>query len=467
MSRRDRLSIALAALFFIIVLFSGGSSRADEPAQIAVRVSSVIFGAVAAVRLSKDEMKRVRTPFVFLCMIVVIVGIGLVPLPPALWNRLPGRADFGPGDALAGVAQVWRPLSLTPDNTLNALVALFPPLAALLLLAAVPRRFNRQMMILLVAGIFTSAMFAAAQLLVGLPGLYGFRVDGFDGAVGLFSNRNHQALFLALAMPILATLVRAYSLRHVATLFAGLGFILAWVLILVTGSRAGLLLGAIGTISAFYLHGNISKSLVQLVKPARANRRAKSKALPIIVALAGVALIGITAISARSEAVQRLFQDDPAQEIRVKLAIPMLEMGMTYFPFGAGFGSFVDVFKYHERLSDLSEIYLNHAHNEVIEIFIEGGVPAIALVLAALIWIFRASTLVWRRASVTNPAVPVGRLGSVMMLMILIASLADYPLRTPILMVVFALSATWLAWAAEMLASSRRATDASWRDGPA
>ena len=46
---------------------------------------------------------------------------------------------------------------------------------------------------------------------------------------------------------------------------------------------------------------------------------------------------------------------------------------------GTGFGTFVPVYQTAESLSGISPAILNHAHNDFIEIVLEGGIPAIAL----------------------------------------------------------------------------------------
>mgnify|MGYP007125385276 CR=1 FL=1 len=63
----------------------------------------------------------------------------LVPLPPAIWSQLPGRELVSEIDRAAGLGDVWRPLSLTPGATWNALHAQLVPLAALVLGAQLGR----------------------------------------------------------------------------------------------------------------------------------------------------------------------------------------------------------------------------------------------------------------------------------------------------------------------------------------
>ena len=53
----------------------------------------------------------------------------------------------------------------------------------------------------------------------------------------------------------------------------------------------------------------------------------------------------------------------------------------SFLPFGAGFGTFDPVYRRFEPDALLSTIYLNQAHNEPMQLAMEGGIPALALLL--------------------------------------------------------------------------------------
>ena len=71
-----------------------------------------------------------------------------------------------------------------------------------------------------------------------------------------------------------------------------------------------------------------------------------------------------------------------------------------YAPFGGGFGSFEAAYKIVEPVNLLSLQYLNHAHNDYLELAIEAGLPGLAL---AGLWIVLIGWLSWR-AVVPAPA---------------------------------------------------------------
>ncbi|MBK6707506.1 MAG: hypothetical protein IPG54_08440 [Sphingomonadales bacterium] len=68
------------------------------------------------------------------------------------------------------------------------------------------------------------------------------------------------------------------------------------------------------------------------------------------------------------------------------------------------------------------------------------GVIGLALASAAFFW---RSYNLWRNADRGRRYVAFGRLASVCIAMIAIASISDYPLRTPTMMGVFAIFALW------------------------
>jgi O-antigen ligase len=118
-------------------------------------------------------------------------------------------------------------------------------------------------------------------------------------------------------------------------------------------------------------------------------------------------------------------------------------MAKTYFPFGAGFGSFDSVFRAFEPTQTLSTFYMNQAHNDLIQIIIEGGVlAALAAIVFSLWFAGRAWSLWWYK--IRSPADLLGRTGSVIALLLLLSSAVDYPLRTPALAVLMAISCCWM-----------------------
>jgi len=120
----------------------------------------------------------------------------------------------------------------------------------------------------------------------------------------------------------------------------------------------------------------------------------------------------------------------------------VLDMVATYFPVGTGIGSFNPLFRIHEPFGLLKPTFFNHAHNDLLEVALDAGLPGLVLLAAAIGWWGWASVAAWRTASKRAAVLP--RLGSILLLLIIAASVFDYPVRTPMVMAVTIIAGVWL-----------------------
>jgi O-antigen ligase len=103
-------------------------------------------------------------------------------------------------------------------------------------------------------------------------------------------------------------------------------------------------------------------------------------------------------------------------------------------------GSYVEAYQVLEPDNLLRPTFSNHAHNEVLEILFTAGLPGAVLIFLALAFLAAA---VWRGLRTAGEAALFKRLGIVVIILLAIASISDYPVRTPILSAVFVLAAIW------------------------
>lgn len=428
-----RTVYVLFGLFVATLWLWGGSSRADERFQLFVRCAAIVLAVVPLSSIRGSQIPNVRPILFFLVAFALLISVQLVPLPPAIWAALPGRADFVTDLRVVGLDQQWRPLNLMPDMGLNALAALIPAACMVILFTYLPTSgYGRICMMILVAAAI-SGLLGLLQLVDRSPTWYFYRTDSF-GASGIFANRNHQALLLSLALPLIAAKLsdRGRKSDSLVALFAAVGGTMAMLLLLlVTGSRSGLVLGVFGFIGGVIILIKSEGGLLSLgqVKMARI--------APWLFGLAGILTGAIVILAARAEALQRLLSEDISQELRIRLFGPLIEILWTYFPLGSGFGSFVELYKVHEPFSELNTNYLNHAHNDLLELIIEGGAPAVLLVAIFFAWYLRRSVALWSTTTLRGPNLAIARASSVNIGLIILASLSDYPLRTPMLSALF------------------------------
>lgn len=428
--------------FLAIVALTGGASRDDVQSLIILRPAAALFLGFAFVGLTRDEAVGVRALFVMALAVVALAILHLVPLPWSIWTQLPGRDMIAAVDRANGLAGQWRPLNLTPDQGWNALFSLIVPVACLALAARITFRDHLSVLALVLAlGGFSAVLGLLQMLGPNESPLYLYRVTNEGAAVGLFSNRNHQAIFLATLFPMLAvyasTNLRSEdAMKRRRIVAAGCGAVLIPML-LATGSRGGLLLGTIGLATVPLL----LKS-PQNLSPAK--RGKKKKSIAAIVAVSATASLAIaTIVFGRAEAFDRILRTSRFDELRAGLWSVTSDLVAHYFPFGSGFGGFAPIYQIAEPDSLLEAIYMNHAHNDWLEVAMTGGVPAIILCLLAILWWGKQAWRWFRIETNRTSHVILARLGVIIMAMLGIASLADYPLRTPLLACLFVIAAIW------------------------
>jgi O-antigen ligase len=92
------------------------------------------------------------------------------------------------------------------------------------------------------------------------------------------------------------------------------------------------------------------------------------------------------------------------------------------------------------------ERYVNRAHNDWLELGLEGGGLTITGLLVFFVWFGRSSFQIWRPGKTGADALDtaLARAGSIVVVLLLLHSIVDYPLRTTAMMVVFALACALL-----------------------
>jgi O-antigen ligase len=434
----------ILTIFIILTFVIGGGARDDIQSLVILRPVSVIALGYALWGLRGAHFQGFRFLAIFAMLIILLLILHLVPLPPALWTGLPGRQFIAEIDKAAGLGEVWRPLSLVPSQTRNALYSIIGPFAIFLLMIRLTRdqRFALLPLVLLI-GLVSGALGLLQAIGPAEGPLYFYNITNGSAAVGLFANRNHQAVFLACLFPMLAVYASTGALSIEQAKFRRLiaiGFGLLLVpLLLVTGSRAGLIVGVVGLAAAAMLYKEQEFS----VAPKRKVHRFNPKYIYSGIGVFGFA--AITILMSRAQALERLFVGDTSEDLRFVIWGPIIEMAGKYFPFGSGIGSFVEVYQIDEGFSVLDPEYLNHAHNDWIEMIMTGGLPAIMLAMTAVIaWIWQGQRM-FRQPNVSRRGLLYGRLGAVIIFMVALGSVSDYLLRVPSIAALFVIAAVWMA----------------------
>jgi O-antigen ligase len=422
----------LLCAFLLILTVAGGGSRSDIMAQVVVRAATGVALVIAALAYPRRPLGEQGWVLLLLMLTLALPLIQLIPLPPALWHALPGRtlALSLPADPM-----LWRSISIMPSGTINAAMALAVPLATFLLVLSANE--HDRLPGFLLALILMSALLGALQF--AGAGSYNPLVNTTPGSVvGFFANRNHYALFLAIGCLIAPvwglTNRRRPQWRTYATpaLCA-----LLLLLILASGSRAGVGLGVAALVLGTLIARTAIKDQLQALSP---------KMRPVVVT-ATIGVIVAFALSAvvfgRAESVNRALAMDVNGDQRVAALPVVLSMTKAALPFGNGFGSFDVAFRQVETTALLKATYYNHAHSDFLEVIIDGGFPAALVLVLSVGWWLAATIKVWRKP-LTRVAM-LGKVGSGILLITAGASIVDYPARTPLILAMITIAAVWLA----------------------
>jgi O-antigen ligase len=358
----------------------------------------------------------------------------MLPVPDALWGASAARGGIAAEAALAGVEPSAR-LGLVALGAERALAWMLPAVALFLTgLQLVPRQ-RATLLAVFVGLACAGAILGLAQLAGGTGSpLRFYEITNSGSAVGFFANRNHHASFMAMALPFVLVGTawwmnqrREADAGQVLWLVAGMGLAALLIAgIAIASSRAGLLLGMLA---------------IALAVPAvlQVRRRAGTRRVLAIALAVGLTL----GVQFGLLGVLQHFQRDPMQDNRFLTTPIVLEAAREHAPLGAGLGSFRQVFETFEGPVNDSE-YVNHAHNDAAELWLEGGWLAVLLAVPLLGAFIVAGWRAWRSAPSPVPAVHVLRQAAwIALLMVLLHSLVDYPLRTSAHLALFGLLAAF------------------------
>lgn len=421
------LALATGLLIVVSVLF-GGASRENVLRLALVELTALPVMVLAGARLiGSGGWRTHRFAIGMMAVALAIPILQIIPLPPVVWQSLPGRDPLVLALDLANVEAGWAPLSLTPDQTWSGFLGLLPPAAAFLAVLAASHETRNRLFPLYLGLAAVSIVLGVLQMTSGAAVLYPYRTTDPGVVVGFFANRNHLAILLIAMLPPIGALLgqefrRSTSMSGVSWLLAALAVLIV-VSLGVIQSRAGIILG-------------LPSVLVGLVIGVQAQGRMHLKRG--IVATAAVGLLVVAAVTAfgMPRLLSRFGGDGSLIAGRSEAWRTTWDASGQYLPVGTGVGSFDPVYRSVEPLEGLDPTFLNQAHNEYLQVWLEMGWPGAALVLAFAVWWCRRTYQAWRGGASREQGVRLA--ASAAILFILIHSAVDYPLRTATVAVFFA-----------------------------
>lgn len=404
-----------------MILGGGGS-----PAPLAELAVQLILCAVFCLWLiwSPLELSRGLIMALSLCGLMLLVPLlQLVPLPPPVWQALPGREPERAALALVGESDSWRALSMAPARTLSSLLALVPP-AIVLLITGTLGASGRSMVVRTIAVVsFIAIIVGAMQTAGGESSPLRFYPRDAGYLNGFQANHNSSADVLLIGMVAYAVAVQDW-LEHTGrrrtgqfpamVVLSGVAILSAGVAL--TASRTGTALLPVAWLAVYAATRRMWRA------PSRKLIFAGILLVAMLVA-AGLLMRGNNAVVS-SLLARYTFQG----EMRPQIWADSLHAAQTYFPVGAGMGTFQPVFMAVERLELVHPALTNRAHNDYLELAIEAGVPGF-LVLAAFVAILvRLAARQLRDASPRLRGQAI--FAAATLTIVALHSQVDYPLRS-------------------------------------
>jgi O-antigen ligase len=433
-SSRWREAVVPAYLFLCLLL--GGSAQGIWVNAI-LQLFAVAILVWAAIAPGQRQMAK---PARLLCLIaalaLLLVAIQLIPLPPAVWSNLPGREVVTSGYTILGQPLPWLPIALVPDEALTTVLRLLPPVAILAAMFRLEAYRPSWLAWALVAGTSAGVVLGTLQVTSGAGTTspwYPYPISNFGTATGFFANGNHMAILLVATIPFLFAIMAGAqrdrggkALQRRSAMVALTGGMLAVILLglILNGSLAGFGLGL----------PVLAASALLLLKP---DRQRRWLAAPALLLLAAVGAVFTLPVSAKLQSLDA----GTSVETRRDVAATTWAATREFMPVGSGVGSFEKVYRLYEDPSAVDRIFVNHAHNDYLEIALETGLPGVVLVLLFLAWLVRFAWNRWNEPQ----GDPFAQAATIASAAILAHSLVDFPLRTSAMAGVFAVAIALIA----------------------
>lgn len=421
--------LAIAFLLIVAILLGGGGLRFPR-SELLIQLAALpaLFIGIRNLRiaaLSRDE--KIIGSILIACLSLIILHI--IPLPPFIWQSLPGRETMVEIATVIGRDNAWYSLSLDPSMSIESALSII--IFAAIILAGYQLHYaERIMLIKLILGLAAIHLLVALmQMASGGENFYFFNTTHKGLPVGLFANRNHMGLYMVLSIMMCMGLYRYQSHQphadrkvpkpniSMALIVLSSAAALFTLGALITNSRSATILLIIAFLVCLFLA--IPKKQARLAMPLTFGGA-------ILIFGSALLLYNTNRFSVINTLIERFEQDD---DQRFEFWPNIWEALQIYMPFGSGIGTFDLAFRANEKLEIVGSHFINNAHNEYLELALETGVFGPLIALAAILWLVR-KIIQYIKARFTIGAQDIMALYlSISIGLIALHSLTDYPMR--------------------------------------
>lgn len=439
-SKRPLPGTVLCMLMVLFAVVFGGGGTVNPQTEMILQVLTALLAAplVASKKWQVGIGPVHQGAWLLALLVIVIPVVQLVPLPPSIWQGLPGRSIEAQALAAAGADGRWMPLTMAPSRTFASLLAISSPLLVLLSASRLSLRGRNWLTGAIVLGAALSLVLGVLQL--SQTGgwtwsIYSEYSEGF--LVGFQANRNAEADILQislLGMGVLGAIRLSDGRHHVLTWsIVGLAMVIFVIGIIMTGSRTGI---------ALLLPSLLALGLMlwpTLRDRARAARWLAGGA--VAASLSAAALLQLPSVQ---KIVSRF---SISTEARWDLWADTWYATKQVWPWGSGIGTIVPMLEAAERLDVVDTTRPVRAHNDWLEWILEAGLPGtvvLGLIIAIIGW-FAVRALI---AANRNDALPARRAQVIFGCSVLLIegahAIVDYPMRSMSLAALTAIAVAFL-----------------------
>ncbi len=445
-SSRGVIFILGSSVLIASLIIGGGTDRGTWSTIILQLAGLGLLLLTLNKQIKPGKNNKIFWPIIWLIIPAIYACLQILPLPPYIWTHLPGHSQIVEIFQLVTPQLAWFSVSVVPGATRLSIFSLLPA-AAIFVATFAETSSERKLSVyaILIIGIFSSFL-GLLQILQGSSSSLRFYAQtNPTEAVGFFANRNHFSAFLySLILFAFGTfaanlgdgsrtlhqrkqrLVNPVRIVVFATAVIIFGSSQA-----LTGSRMGNILTFLAIIGGFAIAFLHYRSLGGAI-------RLKYGILVIAILIVGIVLnTGVDKLTSP-------FENKSLADGRYGYVVTTFRAAMQYLPLGSGLGSFEKVYGIFETKDQLQAgTYVNHAHNDFVELFLETGIFGSLWAAVFLVWWAMKSWAIWRPSKASqsgcNPIDLIwARVGSTIIILILLHSVVDYPLRTDAIACLFA-----------------------------
>lgn len=408
----------LSALLFASVLLGGGGI-AYGLRHLSIQLLALLILAMNFSAMIDFARNAPRSLLVLVILSVAWPMAQVIPLPPSIWQALPGRELIAQSYAAANIASdSWFSASLDPIRTLTAFCSTIVPATMIIVGWSLTADQRHTLVRSLGVAALAALMLGAIQLASANTAMMLQDIDHKAGYLyATFSNHNSTGLFFLISATVLLGLPQSRTVIGPAIKLAVI--LLLTLAVIVTRSRSAMVL-----LLVFF-----SFAMVRGAAAWSVNRRVGARFSRNSILAGGAAiLVGIAAVAASvaaggqaADSFQRFAQ---VETDRLEMWDDGAFVASRYWPAGAGTGAFGEVFQADESLEYVSPAKAGRAHNDYLELAIESGVIGLLLLAGWFAWLAHA---MWRRRH--DPDRWLAAAAMVSFVAIALQSVLDYPLR--------------------------------------